>query len=86
MANKQINQDSNSDLSDFKAPTFFFFWYILYSMWDLSLPTRDGILAPCIGSMESTTGPPGKSLKTHTFNHYVIPSPESSKSIGEMFI
>ena len=25
MANKQINQDSNSDLSDFKAPTFFFF-------------------------------------------------------------
>ena len=30
-------------------------------MCDLSLPTRDGILAPCTGSMESTTGPPGKS-------------------------
>ena len=55
-------------------------------MWDLSFLTRDEILTPCVGSTESTTGLSGKSLKAHTFNHYTIPSPESSKSTGEMFI
>ena len=29
---------------------------------DLSSPTRDGTRAACVGSVESTTEPPGKSL------------------------
>ena len=32
---------------------FFFFWPKLRDMWDLSSQTRDGTLAPCIGSSES---------------------------------
>ena len=31
MASKQINQDSNPDLSDFKAPTFFFFFGLYHT-------------------------------------------------------
>ena len=32
---------------------FFFFLAMLFSMWDLSSPTRDRTQAPCIGSSES---------------------------------
>ena len=46
---------------------FFIHLYIYFlatpcSMWDLSSSTRDQTCTPCVGSTESTTGPPGKSL------------------------
>ena len=40
---------------------YFFILAMPRSMQDLRSPTRDLTLAPCSGSTESTTGPPGKS-------------------------
>ena len=42
--------------------TFFFFLAMPYGMWNLSSMTKDQTLAPCFGSVESITGPLGKSL------------------------
>ena len=42
--------------STFSALYFFFFFNLLSAlrgMWDLSSPTRDGTLGPCVGSTES---------------------------------
>ena len=45
---------------------FFFFWP--QGMWDLSFPTRDWTLTPCIEGKVLTTGPPGKSLDDLSLN------------------
>ena len=40
---------------------------LLWSMWDLPSPTRYWIHVPCVGSLESYTGPPEQSLRHHIF-------------------
>ena len=46
--------------------SFFLSLSLLCSMWDLTSPTRHWIHVPCVGSSESYTGPPEKSLR-HLF-------------------
>ena len=49
-----------------------FFLALPRGMWDLSSPTRDETRAPCSGSAESTTGPPGKSQYFPWFNFILL--------------
>ena len=66
-----------------KTTTFFFifnFLCTLCGMWDLSSQTRDGTHTPSIGGMGSTTGLPGKSLKTTFYEKHVEHVMLSSKT------